>query len=42
MFRVQTGDVVVALQALLFALCFIFAPKHGVIAAHLRAREVQS
>ncbi|WP_295895391.1 metal ABC transporter permease [uncultured Bartonella sp.] len=41
-FHAQTGGVVVLLQALLFALCFIFAPKHGVIAAHLRAREVQS
>ena len=42
LFHAQTGGVVVLLQALLFALCFIFAPKHGVIAAHLRAREVQS
>ncbi|WP_297323436.1 metal ABC transporter permease [uncultured Bartonella sp.] len=38
----QTGGVVVLLQALLFALCFIFASKHGFIAARLRARKVQS
>lgn len=37
----QTGGVVVLLQALLFALCFIFAPKHGFIAARLRARKAQ-
>lgn len=42
LFHAQTGGVVVLLQALLFALCFIFAPKHGFIAARLRAREVQS
>ena len=38
----QTGGVIVLLQALLFALSFIFAPKHGFIAARLRARKVQS
>ena len=37
----QTGGVIVLLQATLFALAFIFAPKHGFIAARLRARKVQ-
>lgn len=38
----QTGGVIVLLQAFLFALGFIFAPKHGFIAARLRARKIQS
>lgn len=38
----QTGGVIVLLQALLFALSFFFAPKHGFIAARLRAKKVQS
>ena len=37
----QTGGVIVLLQALLFALSFFFAPKHGFIAARLRAKKVQ-
>ena len=38
----QTGGVIVLLQALLFASSFFFAPKHGFIAARLRAKKVQS
>lgn len=37
----QTGGVVVLLQALLFALAFVFAPKHGFIAARIRAWKVK-
>lgn len=37
----QTGGVVVLLQALLFASAFVFAPKHGFIAARLRAWKVK-
>lgn len=42
LFHAQTGGVIVLLQALLFALSFFFAPKHGFIAARLRAKKVQS
>ncbi|EJF91183.1 metal ABC transporter permease [Bartonella tamiae] len=38
----QTGGVVVLLQALFFALAFIFGPKHGFIAARLRAKQARS
>ncbi len=33
-----TGGVIVLLQAFLFALAFLFAPKHGLLAAKARAR----
>jgi manganese/iron transport system permease protein len=33
-----TGGVIVLLQAALFALAFLFAPKHGLMAARARAR----
>ncbi len=40
-----TGGVIVVLQTILFLLAFVFAPKHGVLAARRRAaqalREVQ-
>jgi manganese/iron transport system permease protein len=34
-----TGGVIVLLQTALFALAFIFAPKHGFLAARRRARQ---
>ncbi|WP_298261844.1 metal ABC transporter permease [uncultured Litoreibacter sp.] len=34
-----TGGVIVCLQTLLFLVAFIFAPKHGLLAARARARE---
>ncbi|MFT4346755.1 metal ABC transporter permease [Bartonella ancashensis] len=37
----QTGGVVVLFQALLFVIAFIFAPKHGFIAARLRVRKAK-
>ncbi|WP_374394551.1 metal ABC transporter permease [Tabrizicola sp.] len=33
-----TGGIIVLLQTTLFALAFVFAPKHGILAAKLRAR----
>ncbi|BAQ16228.1 metal ABC transporter permease [Methyloceanibacter caenitepidi] len=36
-----TGGVIVTLQTLLFLAAFYFAPKHGVIAAHRKARAVR-
>jgi len=33
-----TGGVIVCLQTLLFAIALIFAPKHGMLAARMRAR----
>lgn len=38
----QTGGVIVLLQAMLFIAAFILAPKHGFIAARLRARKVHN
>ena len=35
-----TGGVIVSLQTLLFLFAFYFAPKHGVLAARRRRREV--
>ncbi len=37
-----TGGVIVVLQTLIFILTFIWAPKHGVLAARRRAREALS
>jgi manganese/iron transport system permease protein len=34
-----TGGVIVLLQTALFALAFLFAPKHGLLAARARARQ---
>jgi manganese/iron transport system permease protein len=34
-----TGGVIVLLQTALFALAFVFAPKHGILAAKRRARQ---
>jgi manganese/iron transport system permease protein len=34
-----TGGVIVLLQTALFALAFLFAPKHGLLAAKARARQ---
>ena len=34
-----TGGVIVCLQTLLFLAAFVFAPKHGLLAARARARE---
>ncbi|WP_407493689.1 metal ABC transporter permease [Pseudooceanicola sp. MF1-13] len=34
-----TGGVIVCLQTLLFAIALVFAPKHGMLAARLRARS---
>lgn len=42
LFHAQTGGVIVLLQAFIFALAFFFAPKHGFIAARLRAKEARS
>lgn len=36
-----TGGVIVSLQTLLFLTAFYFAPKHGVLAARRRRREVK-
>ncbi|MEM7469778.1 MAG: metal ABC transporter permease [Pseudomonadota bacterium] len=33
-----TGGVIVCLQALIFALAFVFAPKHGILASRARAK----
>jgi manganese/iron transport system permease protein len=33
-----TGGVIVCLQTALFVLAFIFAPKHGTLAARRRSR----
>jgi manganese/iron transport system permease protein len=35
-----TGGVIVTLQTLVFVLAFVFAPKHGTLAARRRARAV--
>ena len=35
---IATGGVIVLLQTALFALAFLFAPKHGLLAAKRRAR----
>lgn len=35
-----TGGVIVSLQTLLFLLAFVFAPKHGTLAARRRASEL--
>jgi manganese/iron transport system permease protein len=38
-----TGGVIVVLQTMVFVLTFIFAPKHGILAARRRAaRELAS
>lgn len=37
----QTGGLIVLFQAILFILAFIFAPKHGFIAARLRVRAAK-
>ena len=34
-----TGGIIVLLQTALFALAFVFAPKHGLLAAKARARQ---
>jgi manganese/iron transport system permease protein len=34
-----TGGVIVLLQFTLFAAAFVFAPKHGILAARRRSRE---
>ena len=34
-----TGGVIVVAQTLIFLVAFVFAPKHGLIAARRRARE---
>lgn len=34
-----TGGIIVVLQTLIFLTAFVFAPKHGLLAARLRARE---
>jgi manganese/iron transport system permease protein len=34
-----TGGVIVLLQSALFTLAFLFAPKHGLLAAKARARR---
>ncbi|ORM72043.1 iron/manganese ABC transporter permease subunit SitC [Pantoea rwandensis] len=36
-----TGGIIVVAQTLVFLLAFIFAPKHGVLAARRRARQAQ-
>jgi manganese/iron transport system permease protein len=35
-----TGGVIVVLQTLVFLIAFVFAPKHGVLAARRRAQQV--
>ena len=37
-----TGGLIVTLQTLLFLLAFVFAPKHGVLAARRAARARRS
>ncbi|MCA0847112.1 metal ABC transporter permease [Salipiger thiooxidans] len=37
-----TGGVIVCLQTLVFLLAFVFAPKHGTLAARRRARQALS
>ncbi|WP_137155300.1 metal ABC transporter permease [Rhizobium sp. FKL33] len=34
-----TGGVIVVLQTLIFLIAFVFAPKHGLLAARIRARS---
>jgi manganese/iron transport system permease protein len=34
-----TGGVIVCLQAVIFGLAFLFAPKHGILASRKRAAE---
>ena len=34
-----TGGIIITLQTLLFLLAFVFAPKHGILAARARAAE---
>jgi manganese/iron transport system permease protein len=34
-----TGGVIVVLQSLIFIAAFLFAPKHGLLAARRRARQ---
>ena len=34
-----TGGVIVALQTLIFLIAFIFAPKHGMLAARRKAAQ---
>ncbi|CAN0503783.1 unnamed protein product, partial [Phaeothamnion confervicola] len=36
-----TGGVIVVLQTLLFLAAFVWAPKHGILAARRRVREAQ-
>lgn len=38
-FNGATGGVIVTMQTLLFLLAFLFAPKHGMLAARRRARQ---
>ena len=38
-FNQQAGGIIVVLQTLIFLLAFVFAPKHGLLAARKRARE---
>lgn len=35
-----TGGIIVVMQTLIFLTAFVFAPKHGMLAARRRAREV--
>ncbi len=35
-----TGGIIVVLQAMVFILAFVFAPKHGYLAARYRARQI--
>ncbi len=35
-----TGGVIVVLQAMVFILAFVFAPKHGYLAARYKARQI--
>ena len=34
-----TGGIIVVLQAMVFILAFVFAPKHGYLAARYKARQ---
>ncbi|TCQ06132.1 ABC-type Mn2+/Zn2+ transport system permease subunit [Rhizobium sp. PP-F2F-G36] len=36
-----TGGIIVVLQTLIFLIAFVFAPKHGLLAARRRARRVE-
>ncbi len=36
--RASTGGIIVTLQTLLFLTAFVFAPKHGLLAAKAKAR----